>query len=151
MYSGEIRGREHLGTGISLPLRISPQGTIQLSSAEPNIEESIRIILRTDLGERVYRPDFGCRLSELAFAPLNTQTLRLIRLYVQEALDKWEPRIKVEEVLTDPDPVRGRIDIVLNYQVKDTYDSKSLVYPFYLAPSQNEVISSEFGIRNGGR
>jgi uncharacterized protein len=133
MYSGRNRDREHLGTGFAFPLRIGPQGSIQLSSAEPNIEESIRIILRTEPGERVYRPDFGCRLSELAFASLNNQTLMKIRMYVQEALEQWEPRIDIEEIITDPDPIRGKIDIVVGYKVKDTYDFKSLIYPFYLS------------------
>jgi uncharacterized protein len=130
------RNRDHLGTGFSFPLKVSSQGLIQLSSDEFNIEESIRIILRTEPGERVYRPDFGCRLSELSFAPLNTQTMMMIRLYVQEALQRWEPRIDKIQVNIDPDPVRGRVEIMINYQIKNTYDSKSLVYPFYLAANQ---------------
>lgn len=127
------KNRDHLGMGLSFPLRISPQGTMQLSADELNIEESIRIILRTEPGERVYRPDFGCRLSEMAFAPLSTQTMMMIRICVQEALQRWEPRIDKVQVATDPDPVRGRVDIIINYQIKSTYDAKSLVYPFYLA------------------
>jgi uncharacterized protein len=134
--AGQTSDRSHLGTGLAFPLRISSQGAVQLSAEDLNIEESIWIILRTDLGERVYRPDFGCRLSELTFAPLNTQTMMMIRLCVQEALQRWEPRITRVEVTTDPDPVRGRIDIMINYQVKSTYDFKSLVYPFYLAAQQ---------------
>lgn len=130
------RNRDYLGTGLSFPLKVSQQGLIQLSSSELNIEESIRIILRTEPGERVYRPDFGCRLSELTFSPLNTQTMMTIRLYVQEALQRWEPRIDKIQVTVDPDPVRGRVDITVNYQIKNTYDSKSLVYPFYLSAHQ---------------
>lgn len=125
----------YLGSGWSSPLRVNVQGSIQLSSAQRNIEESIWLILRTDLGERVYRPNFGSRLSELAFAPMNTQTLLLMRLYVQEALEMWEPRIVIDEVRTDPDPVRGRVDIIVDYHPKDSYDSRSLVYPFYLVPA----------------
>jgi uncharacterized protein len=130
------RNRDHLGAGFSFPLKVSSQGLIQLSSDELNIEESIRIILRTEPGERVYRPDFGCRLSELSFSPLNTQTMMMIRLYVQEALQRWEPRIDKIQVSIDPDPVRGRVEIMINYQIKSTYDSKSLVYPFYLSANQ---------------
>ena len=125
----------YLGNGWASPLRVNVQGSIPLSSAERNIEESIWIILRTDLGERVYRPNFGSRLSELVFAPMNTQTLLLIRLYVQEALEMWEPRIEIDEVRTDPDPVRGRVDIIIQYHPKETYDSRSLVYPFYVLPA----------------
>ncbi len=127
--------KAYLGSGWASPLRVNVQGSIPLSSAERNIEESIWLILRTDLGERVYRPDFGSRLSELVFAPLNTQTLLLMRLYVQEALEMWETRIEIDAVRTDPDPIRGRVDIIIEYHPKDSYDSRSLVYPFYILPA----------------
>ncbi|MDP8962398.1 MAG: GPW/gp25 family protein [Cyanobacteriota bacterium] len=132
---GGNQQKAYLGTGWASPLRVNVQGSIPLSSEERNIEESIWIILRTDLGERVYRPNFGSRLSELVFAPMNTQTLLLIRLYVQEALEMWEPRIEIDEVRTDPDPVRGRVDIIIQFHSKDNYDSRSLVYPFYVLPA----------------
>ncbi|WP_375502501.1 GPW/gp25 family protein [uncultured Nostoc sp.] len=126
--------QSYLGTGWSFPLRVNVQGSIQLSSAERNIEESIWLILGTQLGERVYRPNFGSRLSELTFAPMNTQTLLLLRLHVQEALKIWEPRIVVDAVRTEPDPVRERVEIILEYHPKGSHDARSLVYPFYLLP-----------------
>ena len=122
----------HLGQGWAFPLKVSVQGGLQLSSARRNIEESIQIILRTRLGERVYRPTFGCRLSELTFAPMNTQTLLLIRLYVREALELWEPRIVLDAIQTEPDPIQGRVNILLHYHPKESSDVRSLVYPFYL-------------------
>ncbi|MDX2228499.1 MAG: GPW/gp25 family protein [Leptolyngbyaceae cyanobacterium bins.349] len=125
----------HIGSGIRFPLKPSVTGNLQLSAAGQNLEESIHVILRTSLGERVYRPDFGSRLSELVFAPLNTNTLLLLRLYVEEALAAWEPRIELDEILTDPDPVRGRVDITIIYHPKGSHDSRSLVYPFYLLPA----------------
>ena len=131
---GQYQQNAHLGKGWASPLGVNVQGNIQLSSTERNVEESIYVILRTKLGERLYRPNFGSRLSELVFAPLNTETLLLIRLYVQEALEMWEPRIVVDRVMTEADPIRGRVDITINYHPKDTHDSRSLVYPFYLEP-----------------
>jgi uncharacterized protein len=125
----------YIGAGLAFPLQVNVQGSVQLSSNTQNIEESIVIILRTDLGERVYRPNFGSRLSELVFEPMNVQTLLLIRLYVEEALEMWEPRIILKEVRADPDPVRGRVDIEIIYQPKDSPDTRSLVYPFYLSPA----------------
>ncbi|HEY9782077.1 MAG TPA: GPW/gp25 family protein [Leptolyngbyaceae cyanobacterium] len=124
--------REYLGTGLTFPLQLNVQGEIKLSAKAQKIKESIWIILRTGLGERVYRPNFGCRLAELTFAPLSTDTLLRMRLYVLEALQTWEPRIVVNEVRTDPDPVRGRVDIIIEYQLKDYPDTYSFVYPFYL-------------------
>ncbi len=124
--------QKYLGTGLTFPLQLNVQGEIKLSAQAQKVKESIWIILRTGLGERVYRPNFGCRLAELTFAPLNTDTLLRIRLYVLEALQTWEPRIVVNEVRTDPDPVRGRVDIIIDYRLKDYPDHYSFVYPFYL-------------------
>jgi phage baseplate assembly protein W len=129
--------RTHLGQGIAFPISMNVQGGLRLSVAERNIEDAIYLILRTQIGERLYRPDFGCRLSELVFAPMNTQTLLLIRLYVEEALEMWEPRIVLDEVRTDPDPVRGRVDISILYHPKDSPSQRNLVYPFYLLPTNN--------------
>lgn len=125
--------KDYIGAGLGFPLQVNVQGGIQLSTGTPNIEESMVIILRTDLGERVYRPNFGSRLSELVFEPMNVQTLMLIRLYVEQALEMWEPRIILKEVRADPDPIRGRVDIEIVYQPKNSLDTRSLVYPFYLA------------------
>ena len=129
--------QDYLGRGWAFPLQLNVQGGIQLRSEEQKIKESIWIILRTGLGERVYRPNFGSRLAELAFAPLNTDTLILIRLYVLEALETWEPRIIIDQVLTDADPIRGRVDIIINYRLKDFPDISSFVYPFYLLSTAN--------------
>lgn len=123
-----------IGQSIAYPLQINLQGQLQLSQQQQNLEESIRIILQTDLGERVYRPDFGSRLSELLFAPMNTQTLLLMRVYVQEALEKWEPRIDIDAIDTEPDPIKGCVDITIEYHAKDHSEIRSLVYPFYLSP-----------------
>ncbi|AGY58997.1 GPW/gp25 family protein [Gloeobacter kilaueensis] len=126
--------RAYLGTGLAFPLRLNLQGGIQVSSAAQDVEEAIWIILRTGVGERVYRPNFGSRLADLAFAPLNTTTLLRIRMAVSEALEIWEPRIDLDEVLTEPDPVRGRVDIIIKYRLKGVPDPRSLVFPFYLNP-----------------
>ena len=124
--------QDYLGTGWSFPLKTDLQGGISLSAAERKVKEAILIILRTELGERRYRPDFGCRLSELTFAPMNSKTLFLMRLYVQEALETWEPRINLDEVVSEPDPILGRVNIIINYRLKSDYEPRSLIYPFYL-------------------
>ena len=122
----------YIGAGLAFPIATNVQGSFQLSGSTTNLEESIRIILGTHLGERVYRPNFGSRLSELVFEPMNTQTLLLIRLYVQEALEFREPRIEIVNVITMPDSRRGQVEIEIVYKPKESHDLRSVVYPFYL-------------------
>ena len=130
--------QKYLGRGWAFPLQLNVQGGIQLRSEAQKVRESIWLILRTELGERVYRPDFGSRLSELMFAPMSTDTLLEIRLYVREALEKWESRILLDRVITDADPVRGRVDIIITYRLKNYLDIHNFVYPFYLLTEEEE-------------
>ena len=136
--SGSYSENDYLGKGIGFPLRLNVQGNIQLTDSAQNIEESIGIILKTRIGERVYRPDFGCRLSDFLFAPMNVQTLLMIRLCVEEALTKWEPRIVLDSVEAEPNTYRGRVDITIQYHPKNSYDRRSFVFPFYLLPAEEK-------------
>ena len=124
-----------IGRGWSFPLGVDTTGGLKLSQDQPEIEESITIILGTSPGERVMRPTFGCRIHELVFSPNTAETVGLARRYVEEALGMWEPRIDVNEVIVTLDAAeaeRGRMNIGVRYTVRGTKDARSLVYPFYL-------------------
>jgi len=128
-----IRDREYIGQGLTFPLQISQQGGFALAHGVNDIEQAVRIILGTSPGERVMRPEFGCRIHELVFAPNNATTRRLLAYYVEEALDRWEPRITIREITATTDPARdGALLVEIKYEIKDTHDERSIVYPFYL-------------------
>jgi phage baseplate assembly protein W len=112
--SDEIYGR-----GLSHPLRPGATG-LSASSGVRKVEESIRLILGTQYGERLMRPTFGSNLRTLAFAPSNSSTANLARYYVAEGLARWEPRIEVLDVAVE---------------TSATQDVHNLVYPFYLEPT----------------
>jgi phage baseplate assembly protein W len=128
-----LRDKGFLGRGLAFPLQVDPRGGIALASGEHDIVQSIRIILETAPGERVMRPEFGCRIHELIFAPFNAATEGLIIYYVEEALARWEPRITVRGVDVSPDPSQdGAVLVEIRYEIKDTHDERSIVYPFYI-------------------
>ncbi|MEM6352519.1 MAG: GPW/gp25 family protein [Cyanobacteria bacterium P01_D01_bin.14] len=126
---------DRLGQGWGFPMRLTVQGGFQLSQQTRNLEESIFIILGTRIGERLYRPDFGSRLHELVFAPLNEDTMLLAQIYAREAIQKWEPRVSVESVTAMPVPDNASLNINLSYRIRETRQRRNLVYPFYLTPS----------------
>ncbi|KAA0240150.1 MAG: GPW/gp25 family protein [Dehalococcoidia bacterium] len=126
-------GNVLVGRGWTFPVQIGGSGGISLSGDASDIEEAVRVIIGTSPGERVMRPDFGCRIHELVFAPANSQTVGLAQRYVLEALKWWEPRIEVIEVSGMIDTVEpNRLLINVIYTIRDTKDERSLVYPFYL-------------------
>ncbi len=131
----DVLNREFLGQGLAFPLQLDTRGGIALAKGERDIEQAIRIILGTMPGERKMRPEFGCRVYEVVFDERSSETYALIERYVLEALDFWEPRITVNEVYCQEDPSNdGAVIVEITYEVNDTHNIRSLVYPFYILP-----------------
>jgi phage baseplate assembly protein W len=122
-----------LGTGWRLPIAVDDRGRIAMVSDDESVRQSIWTILSTAPGERVMRPDFGCGLAELVFAPNTPGTAGQIMSAVREALIQWEPRIDVLEVDAVPDDTQANLlSIAVSYLVRSTNNQFNLVYPFYL-------------------
>ena len=92
------------GKGIGFPMRVGDDGRLSWSEGERNVEESIRILLSTDPGERLFRPDFGAGLRSFLFQPNTVTTRHQISDRITKTLARWEPRVQVESVETLPDP-----------------------------------------------
>jgi phage baseplate assembly protein W len=126
-----------LGAGWAFPVGVDARRQVALSHGERDIEQAIRIILLTPKGQRVMRPTFGCQIHDLIYDANDATTAGLAAYYVEEALAMWEPRIRVLEVHSQPDPANdGRLLIHITYEVKSTYDRRTLVFPFYRIPSE---------------
>lgn len=65
---------------------------------EASVNRSIRNLLRTNRGERLYQPDIGSDLQQLLFEPMIASTGDLIRKFVQNTITNYEPRAKVLNV-----------------------------------------------------
>jgi uncharacterized protein len=137
MTETDIRDREFIGRGLSFPLRLDSRGRLTLTTGVTEIEQSIRIILETSPGERVMRPEFGCRAWELLFEPRDATTIALLRRHVMNALAMWEPRIEVVGVdVIDAPEFDNALVVNVRYLIKDTHDERSIVYPFYILDEQ---------------
>ena len=109
------------GRGISFPPRIGEDGRLAWSAGAENIRESIRIILKTEIQERVMLPEFGGGLHSFLFEPNIVATHRLIEQRVTEALTRWEPRLRVKEVVAVEDPKDDDAALVtIQYQLVAT-------------------------------
>lgn len=130
-------GEEFVGAGLSFPLRTDATGRIALSRGDREIAEAIRLVLATAPGERPMRPEFGCRIWDYVFEPVDSTTAGRIAFEVQAALRRWEPRIEVlgVDVTLDPDePTTFYIGV--RYVIRGTNDPRNLVFPFYVLPEE---------------
>ncbi len=127
--------RAFLGVGWAYPVHLDPRDNLARVAYEEDVRQAVLIILGTNPGERVMRPDFGAGLKAFAFEPISTSTLTRLRTQVYESLIDWEPRIDVERVRVSYDPAqkdKGKLLIEIQYRVRATNTQFNLVYPFYL-------------------
>jgi phage baseplate assembly protein W len=133
MANSDLVARAFLGIGWAFPVRLEADGTVATASYEEDVRQAIRVILSTNRGERVMRPEFGAGLGEFVFEPVSPTTLALIRTRVHDALVAWEARIDLLDVtVTAARDEPNKLSITLQYRVRATNSLENLVYPFYL-------------------
>jgi uncharacterized protein len=123
-----------LGRGWSWPVKLDLRtGQVAEVEYEEDIRQSIRIIIETAPGDRVMRPDFGCGIHALVFAPMDSETLQRVRSVIEDALRRHEARIELIDVNVDESSELsdGRLKIELDYRIRKTNQVGNLVFPFY--------------------
>lgn len=118
-------------------LCLSNTGSIRMVDEQASVRQAILLLLTTIPGERVMRPGYGCNLHRLVFSPNDDTTHGLAIHYVRQALQRWEPRIEITSLdacRNDADP--GRMDIHLEYRLKKTLHSATLIIPFDLTKAE---------------
>ena len=126
---------DFIGSGLAFPLRTDATGSIARVHGDREIAEAIRLILATAPGERPMRPEFGCAIHDAVFAPADATTAGRLAYEVRLSLERWEPRIVVQDVqigfgLAD----RGTLLIDIYYSLRGSNDPRNLVFPFYVIP-----------------
>jgi phage baseplate assembly protein W len=132
-----------IGSGWRFPINVDARGRLQWSYGPDRVRDSIWIIVRTALGERVMRPRFGASADDYVFQPNSLPTRTALQGAIKSALLEWEPRIEVVSVRVDTassDPERRLVDtgldnqvlVTIDYKIRATNELFNVVYPLYL-------------------
>jgi Bacteriophage baseplate protein W len=74
---------------IAFPFRTDGRGRTADAGYDEHVREMIEQLLFTSPGERVMRPDFGCGLLDLVFAPNSPEFASALQLSIQASLQRW--------------------------------------------------------------
>jgi len=99
--------------GINFPFKSSQEGTYL--SLTKTVEEEVRAnllhLILTKKGSRFYLPDFGTRIYEFIFEPLDGPTFENIKDDIREAVKKYIPNLEINEISIKPYSSEDKSDI----------------------------------------
>jgi phage baseplate assembly protein W len=123
-----------LGSGWSFPPEFnSPGQGISLVDGELDIKQSLHILLSTNPGERVMKPEYGCGIKAMVFDEINLSIITKMKTIITKSVLFFEPRINLRSVdIQTKDSLEGTLYITLDYTVITTNSRANLVYPFYI-------------------
>jgi phage baseplate assembly protein W len=112
---------------VDFPYRLDAGGRTATTSEADHVRDLVMQVLFTEPGERVNRPDFGCGLKTLLFAPASDVLATTTQVLVQAALQRWlEDEIDVEQVVVEP--AEERLVVTVAYRLRATGELR--VEPF---------------------
>lgn len=117
--------QEYLGRSLKFPIneKFEPEKGIDL------VLQDIQMLLLTNKGERVMRPDFGCNLGSRIWDNLTVVADRGIG-DVTEAIEEFEPRVQLIEVVPTVDRSRGLVFFNIRFLIREANVERNLIFPF---------------------
>jgi uncharacterized protein len=104
---------------LGYPYQFAPLGRTAASADEPHIRDLIEQVLFTTPGERVMRPDFGCGVAQLVFAPNSVELASATQMLIQGSLQQWlGDLIAVQGVRVEADD--AVLSITVQYSIRRT-------------------------------
>jgi uncharacterized protein len=100
-------------------------GRFEWARDEDSVRDVLWNILLTSPGERLMRPEFGAGLNQFIHQPNNETTRRLIADQALRAIQRWEPRIIVQNLRVETQAL-NEVTLILLYQIKQTGEQNSL-------------------------
>lgn len=105
--------------GINFPFLQSPKGDyLKLTeTTDEEIRTDLIHLLLTRRGSRYFLPDFGTRLYEYIFEPLDGGTFEEIRAEIEEQVSTYIPNLTINSITVEPYTESGDVVGQLDYEL----------------------------------
>ena len=104
---------------VAFPYRTDGRGRTHEAAREAWLHGLIEQLLFTLPGERVNRPDFGCGLMQLVFAPNSPELAATVQALVQASLQQWLGHLlRIDEVAASSED--ATLTVAVRYTVIET-------------------------------
>ena len=100
---------------LDFPFRIDGRRRTATTDENEHVRDLIHQVLFTSPGERVNRPDFGCGLKTLVFAPASEALAAATQVLVKGSLQKWLT-LEIEVDAVDVEAIENKIVVTVVYR-----------------------------------
>ncbi len=125
--------KSFLGRGWGFPVSFNKESkSVNMVSDEDDIVQSLHLLLSTRPGERITNPNYGCKIQNMVFEPLDSVTKFMMKDAIEMAVLFYEPRITLEDIeFESSKQLDGLVKITLYYTIRKTNIRTNIVFPFY--------------------
>ena len=103
---------------ISMTFQVNPLSSDLIALKNENaIARSVRNIIFTVPGEKVFDPDFGTDINASLFELLDETSATVIKDQIKYSLETYEPRILLLDVIVVPDFEGNGYDVEISYSI----------------------------------
>ena len=112
---------------LDFPLSFDERGRSAVTDADDHVRDMIYLVLFTAPGERVNRPEFGCGIKQLVFAPLSDALAAATEQLIHGSLIRWlDPVISLEKVQATAN--EATLEIRVSYVRRETGERREEVF-----------------------
>lgn len=90
-----------------------------------HVVQMIKQVLFTNPGERINRPDFGCGIRRMVFAPNSDVSANLSQVLINQSLEKWMGMV-IELNDVQVNSIEEKLEIKIVYLVRATQQRRYL-------------------------
>ena len=113
-----IKARANDYSDVDFSFRLIPvTNALALKKDEEAVKQSVVNILSTDRGERPFLPFFGANIRSYLFENFDNVTASLVEEQIRTALQNFEPRVRVTNVLVNARPDNNSLRITLEFDI----------------------------------
>jgi len=124
---------DFLGKGWSFPPKFNNLfASVEMSTGNKDIHESLEILLGTIPGERHLHPEYGCDLSSLSFENISPSLESKVTRKIESAIIQFEPRIDIDSIDFELSIDNGIVFIHIMYIIRTTNTRTNMVFPYYI-------------------
>ena len=107
------------GLGLQFPFESKNKPFLYTYTTLNMVKSNLRVLLQTEKGERLMKPDFGINIRSLLFEPITQELNLIIEERIKAAIDRYLPLIEIDSIDVTTYNDEYKITINIKYHLKE--------------------------------